>query len=98
MLALDMIWSLNLKEFLLFFLMQIYAAITMSHNLCLSVFLGLVYMRDLTWDFSAEVSIILIVSLIVGVSASVRTTFPLWTCLVAYALYPLMPLLVYILQ
>ncbi|KAM7495058.1 hypothetical protein LguiB_029667 [Lonicera macranthoides] len=79
-------------------LSQIYAAITMSHNLCLSVFLGLVYLRDLTWNFSAEVSIILIVSLIVGISASVRTTFPLWTCLVAYALYPLMPLLVYILE
>ncbi|KAM7492192.1 hypothetical protein LguiA_035113 [Lonicera macranthoides] len=79
-------------------LSQIYAAITMSHNLCLSVFLGLVYVRDLTWDFSAEVSIILIVNLIVGVSASLRTTFPLWTCLVAYALYPLMPLLVYIIE
>ncbi|KAM7502574.1 hypothetical protein LguiB_001478 [Lonicera macranthoides] len=79
-------------------LSQIYAAVTMSHNLCLSVFLGIVYLRDLTWNFSAEVSIILIVTLIVGISASVRTTFPLWTCLVAYALYPLMPLLVYILQ
>ena len=76
--------------------MQIYAAITMNHSLCLSVFLGIVYMRDLKWDFSAEVWIILIVSLTIGVSASVRTTFSLLACLVAYALYPLMPLLVYI--
>jgi Ca2+/Na+ antiporter len=76
-------------------LSQIYAAITMNHNLCLSVFLGVLYVRGLTWDFSAEVSIILMVSLIVGVSASFRTTFPLWTSLVAFALYPFSPLLVY---
>ncbi|KAI5661804.1 hypothetical protein M9H77_21127 [Catharanthus roseus] len=77
---------------------QIYAAVTMSHILCLSVFLGLVYFRDLKWDFSAEVLIIIIVCLIVGIFASLETTFPLWTCFVAYVLYPISPLLVYILN
>lgn len=70
----------------------------MSHILCLSVFLGLVYFRDLKWDFSAEVVIIIIICFIVGIFASVETTFPLWTCFVAYVLYPIAPFLVYILH
>jgi Ca2+/Na+ antiporter len=34
---------------------QIYGAITMNNTLCLAIFLALVYLRDLTWDFSSEV-------------------------------------------
>ncbi|CAK9176567.1 unnamed protein product [Ilex paraguariensis] len=77
---------------------MIYAAVTMSQLLCLPVFLGVVYIQDLTWDFSAEVLIIVIVCLAVGFFASFRTSIPLWTCLVAYALYPFSPLLVYVLD
>ncbi|KAK9285103.1 hypothetical protein L1049_024288 [Liquidambar formosana] len=77
---------------------EIYGAVTVSNFFCLSVFLGLVYVRDLTWNFSSEVLIILIVCVVMGVFASFRTTFPLWTSLVAYALYPFSLVLVYVLQ
>lgn len=77
---------------------QIYAAVTMSHIFSLSVFLALVYIRDLSWDFSAEVLIIIIVCLIIGIFVSFQTTFQLWTSMVAFLLYPVSPLLVYILD
>ncbi|KAK1320062.1 hypothetical protein QJS10_CPA03g00117 [Acorus calamus] len=35
--------------------LQIYGAVTMNNILCLAVFLALVYVRRLVWDFSAEV-------------------------------------------
>ncbi|XP_058208618.1 sodium/calcium exchanger NCL-like isoform X2 [Rhododendron vialii] len=77
---------------------QIYGSVTMSNILSLSVFLGLVYVRELTWSFSSEVLVILIVCILMGTFASFRTTFPLWTCLVAFSLYPLSILLVYVLE
>jgi Ca2+/Na+ antiporter len=77
---------------------QIYAAVTMSHIFSLSVFLALFYVRQLTWDFSSEVLIIIIVCLIIGILASFKTTFPLWMSFVAFLLYPLSPLFVYILD
>ncbi|GLT48583.1 hypothetical protein SLA2020_222000 [Shorea laevis] len=67
---------------------MVYGAVTMNNVLSLSVFLALVYVRGLTWDFSSEVLIILVVCLVMGAFASFRTTFPLWTCLVAFILYP----------
>lgn len=70
----------------------------MNNLLCLSVFLALVYIRGLTWDFSSEVLVILIVCVVVGVFASVRRTFPLWTSLLAFVLYPFSLVLVYVLD
>ncbi|XP_077251163.1 sodium/calcium exchanger NCL1-like [Tasmannia lanceolata] len=77
---------------------EIYGAATMNNILCLAVFLALVYVRDLTWDFSAEVLVILIVSIVMGLFGSFRTTFPLWTCSIAYLFYPLSLVLVYVLD
>ncbi|KAF9611350.1 hypothetical protein IFM89_030686 [Coptis chinensis] len=77
---------------------EIYGAATMNNILCLAVFLALVYVRHLTWDFSAEVLVILIVCIVMGIVGSIRTTFPLWTCFIAYALYPLSLVLVYVLD
>ncbi|XP_042502305.1 sodium/calcium exchanger NCL-like isoform X2 [Macadamia integrifolia] len=77
---------------------EIYGAATMNNILCLAVFLALVYVRELTWDFSSEVLVIVIVCLVMGLFGSFRTTFPLWTCSVAYVLYPLSLVLVYILD
>ncbi|XVE80052.1 hypothetical protein DITRI_Ditri14bG0108100 [Diplodiscus trichospermus] len=77
---------------------ELYGAVTMNNVLCLSVFLALVYIRGLTWDFSSEVLVILIVCLVMGAFASFRTTFPLWTCWVAYILYPFSLALVYVLD
>ncbi|XP_059661460.1 sodium/calcium exchanger NCL-like [Cornus florida] len=77
---------------------ELYGAVTMNNTLCLSVFLALVYFRGLTWDFSSEVLVILIVCVVMGAVASFRTTFPLWTSLVAFAFYPFSLALVYVLD
>ncbi|KDP36271.1 hypothetical protein JCGZ_09836 [Jatropha curcas] len=77
---------------------ELYGAVTMNNLLCLSVFLALVYLRGLTWDFSAEVLVILIVCIVMGAFASFSTTFRLWTCSVAFLLYPFSLALVYVLD
>uniref|UniRef100_A0A7N0SY11 EF-hand domain-containing protein n=1 Tax=Kalanchoe fedtschenkoi TaxID=63787 RepID=A0A7N0SY11_KALFE len=77
---------------------EIYGAVTMNNVLCLSVFLALVYVRGLTWDFSAEVLVILVVCVAMGAFASFRTTFPVWTSSLAFLLYPLSLALVYVLD
>ncbi|WJZ99131.1 hypothetical protein VitviT2T_017602 [Vitis vinifera] len=40
---------------------KIYGAVSMNNLLCLSVFLGLLYFRHLSWNFTSDVLIILIV-------------------------------------
>lgn len=70
----------------------------MNNVLCLAVFLALVYVRGLTWDFSAEVLVILIVIVLMGALASFRTSFPLWTSSIAFLLYPFSIALVYVLD
>ncbi|KAF5728270.1 hypothetical protein HS088_TW21G00415 [Tripterygium wilfordii] len=77
---------------------EVYGAVTMNNILCLAVFLAIVYVRGLTWDFSSEVLVILIVCIVMGALGSFRTTFPLWTCFVAYLLYPFSLALVYVLD
>ncbi|XP_044499051.1 sodium/calcium exchanger NCL isoform X2 [Mangifera indica] len=77
---------------------ELYGAVTMNNVLCLSVFLALVYLRGLTWDFSAEVLVIVIVCIVMGAFGSFRTTFPLWTSSIAYLLYPFSLALVYVLD
>lgn len=77
---------------------EIYGAATMNNILCLSVFLALVYVRGLVWDFSSEVLIIIIVCIVMGLLGSISTTFPLWTTSIAFLLYPLSLVLVYVLD
>ncbi|KAH7658100.1 EF-hand-containing protein [Dioscorea alata] len=77
---------------------EIYGGVTMNNTLCLAIFLALVYIRGLTWDFSSEVLVILIVCIVMALFTSFRTTFPLWTCFVAYLLYPFSLVLVYVLD
>jgi len=77
---------------------EVYGGVTMNNTLCLAVFLSLVYIRGLTWDFSSEVLVIFLVCIIMGLFTSFRTTFPLWTCFIAFLLYPLSLIMVYILD
>ncbi|KAF2317804.1 hypothetical protein GH714_041118 [Hevea brasiliensis] len=77
---------------------QLYGAVTMNNLLCLSVFMAIVYVSGLTWDFSSEVLVIFIVCIVMGYFASFRTTFPLWTASVAYLIYPFSLALVYVLD
>ncbi|KAM6572461.1 hypothetical protein CsatA_016541 [Cannabis sativa] len=77
---------------------EIYGSVIMSNILTVGVFMGLVYIRSLTWDFASEVLVILIVCSVMGIIAGLRTTFPLWMSLLAILLYPFSLLLVYILN
>ncbi|KAG5546159.1 hypothetical protein RHGRI_018365 [Rhododendron griersonianum] len=77
---------------------EIYGGVFMNNVLGLTVLLSLVYFRGLSWEFSAEVLIVLIVCAIMGVAATFSSTFPIWTSLVAYLLYPLSLILVYVLD
>ncbi|XP_058221559.1 sodium/calcium exchanger NCL1-like [Rhododendron vialii] len=77
---------------------EIYGGVFMNNVLGLTVLLSLVYFRGLSWEFSAEVLIVLIVCAIMGVATSFSSTFPIWTSLVAYLLYPLSLILVYVLD
>ncbi|KAG6542645.1 hypothetical protein Mapa_015976 [Marchantia paleacea] len=77
---------------------QLYGAVTMNNTLCLGLFLGVVYLRGLNWDFSSEVTVILLSILTIGAIGGTRTTFPLWLSVPVLALYPLCIALVAILD
>lgn len=78
--------------------MQIYGGVFMNNVLGFSVLLAIIYVREMTWEFSAEVLVVLIVCIVMGLFACLRSTFPLWTSFFAFLLYPLSLLLVYILN
>ncbi|KAJ8774313.1 hypothetical protein K2173_011116 [Erythroxylum novogranatense] len=55
---------------------DLYGAVTMNNLLCLSVFLALVCIRGLTWDFSSEVLVICIVCIVMGDLRASALHFP----------------------
>ncbi|XP_022894025.1 sodium/calcium exchanger NCL2-like [Olea europaea var. sylvestris] len=67
---------------------EIYGEVVMSNISNLTALLAIVYAKDLTWDYSAEVLTVLVVCAIVGILAYSRDSYPLWTCLLAFFLYP----------
>eukprot|EP00873_Tetraselmis_striata_P010900 jgi/Tetstr1/431164/TSEL_020876.t1 len=67
---------------------QIYGAITMNNTLCLGIFLAIVHLRGLTWDFSAEVTAMVGVILATGALGSSRQTFNIAWALPVVLLYP----------
>ncbi|XP_030928305.1 sodium/calcium exchanger NCL-like isoform X6 [Quercus lobata] len=77
---------------------QIYRLVTVNNIIGLSIFLSLIYIRNLEWYFSIEMLTIVIVCIAIGLLASFRTTFPPWMCAVAYTLYPFSLVLVYVLD
>ncbi|KAK9085448.1 hypothetical protein Sjap_025859 [Stephania japonica] len=77
---------------------ELYGFVFMNNVLGLFVLLLLVYVRGLTWNFSAEVLVVLIICVVMGIFASLRSKFPVWTCFIAFLLYPFSLLLVYILN
>ncbi|MFS8015752.1 putative EF-hand domain pair protein CML [Helianthus anomalus] len=78
-------------------LSQIYSGVFMSNMSSLTTFLLTVYIRDLPWDVSAEVLVVLIICSMMGVFTSTRTIFPLWTGYLGYLLYPISLLMLYLL-
>ncbi|KAL8129786.1 hypothetical protein V2J09_018941 [Rumex salicifolius] len=77
---------------------MIYGSVTMNNVMTLSVFLSLVYFRGLSWEFTSEALIVIVVCAAMGGLASFRTTFPLWTAVMAILLYPLSIVLIYVLE
>ncbi|XP_068325494.1 sodium/calcium exchanger NCL2-like [Pyrus communis] len=78
-------------------LSEIYNATFMNNIVGLVIFLALVYIRNLSWDVAADVLVVLLISTAVGLSTSFSRKFPFWTSILAYILYPLSLLLVYVL-
>ncbi|KAF7822664.1 sodium/calcium exchanger NCL-like [Senna tora] len=77
---------------------EIYGAVFMNNILGFSAISTLIYMREISWEFSAEVLVVAIVCSIMGLTASFRPTFPLWTSFGAYLLYLLSLVLVYVIK
>ncbi|MED6157673.1 hypothetical protein PIB30_025451 [Stylosanthes scabra] len=77
--------------------MQIYGALFMN-ILGFVVISILIYVRDITWEFPAEVLVVAIVCALMGIAASFRHTVPLWTSTPAYLLLLLSFLFVFVLK
>jgi hypothetical protein len=79
---------------------QLLGAATMNNTFCLSIFLIIVYVKGLAWQFSAEVMTILAVeaAVVVLTLTSNKDVLPLWKAAIALSLYPLSLVLVYVLE
>eukprot|EP00803_Ostreobium_quekettii_P005573 evm.model.scf_925.3 EVM.evm.TU.scf_925.3 scf_925:25438-32167(+) len=66
---------------------QIYGAVTMNNTLCLGLFLFVVFMQQLTWNYTAEVTAIVIPTIIVGCIGLSATTFRTYVALIVLPLY-----------
>ncbi|PIA58975.1 hypothetical protein AQUCO_00400083v1 [Aquilegia coerulea] len=98
--AKSIIASANKKKRRMTFLAfsEIYGSAFMNNILGLSLLLAIIYFRGLAWDFSAEVLVIVIVATIMGLIGCLFSRIPLWTCFIAYLLYPLSLAFVYVLN
>ncbi|KAL0442688.1 UNVERIFIED_CONTAM: Sodium/calcium exchanger NCL1 [Sesamum latifolium] len=67
---------------------EIYGGVIMNNIAGLTTLLAIVFAKELTWNFSAEVLTILVVCAIIGILAFSCNTYPLWTCILAFFLYP----------
>ncbi|XP_050369513.1 sodium/calcium exchanger NCL2-like [Argentina anserina] len=78
-------------------LSEIYNGVFMNNVMGLTMFLALVYIRDLSWDVSAAVLAVLVICSVMSIYASLSQKFPFWTCILAYVMYPISLLMIYIL-
>jgi Ca2+/Na+ antiporter len=76
---------------------EIYNGVFMNNMMGLAIFLALVYIRDLSWDVSAEILVVLLICTVMGLFTSFCSKFPFWTSILAYLLYPISLLLIYVL-
>jgi len=78
-------------------LATLHGAAIMNNTLALSIFMGLVYFRKLSWQFGAEVIALLIVVLVVGVNA-LRPKIFMWQAGIVIMMYPLSLVIVFLLK
>nr|XP_043628725.1 sodium/calcium exchanger NCL2-like [Erigeron canadensis] len=75
---------------------ELYHKVFMNNILSLAVLVSVIYFRGLTWHFSAEILVVVIICIIMGLLASFKSKFPNWTLLIAFPLYPLSLVVVYL--
>ncbi|KAJ0496283.1 putative EF-hand domain, sodium/calcium exchanger membrane region, EF-hand domain pair [Helianthus annuus] len=68
---------------------EIYHKVFLNNILGFCVLVSVIYFRGFTWHFSAEILVVVIVCIIMGLLASLKSKFPDWTLLIAFPLYPL---------
>ncbi|KAL7591841.1 hypothetical protein Lser_V15G32339 [Lactuca serriola] len=76
---------------------RIYSGVAMSSMSTLTLFLLLVYIRDLPWDVSPQVFVVLVIGGGMAILTSTRTVYPLWMGYVVYLMYPISLLMLYLL-
>ncbi|CAI9783715.1 unnamed protein product [Fraxinus pennsylvanica] len=67
---------------------EIYSSVVMNNISNLTILLAIVYVKDLPWDYSAESLTILVVCAVIGILGFSTNEYPLWTCSLAFFLYP----------
>ncbi len=72
-------------------------AATMNNTFVLAIFLALVFFKELAWEFTAEVLVILVVEILMFAIAF-RKNFPSYLAWIVLALFPLSIIFVYILE
>ncbi|XP_047266549.1 sodium/calcium exchanger NCL2 [Capsicum annuum] len=77
---------------------EIYADVVMNNIMGMATLLAIVCAKDLTWDYSAQVIIVLVACAIIGLLALFSPRYPLWTTLLAFSLYPSCIMIFYFLQ
>ncbi|KAG7569088.1 EF-hand domain pair [Arabidopsis thaliana x Arabidopsis arenosa] len=75
---------------------EIYKDVTMNNLMGMSIILAIVYTRGLTWKYSVEALIMVIVGLIIGLPVYMRSTYPFWMCVLAFAMYFFSLFLIYL--
>ncbi len=69
----------------------------MNNSFCLAVFLAIVFLKKLAWEFAAETISIIVVQLVVGLMTQ-KTTHRVLDGVIVFAMYPLTIALVVILE
>ncbi|KAL1219240.1 Sodium/calcium exchanger NCL2 [Cardamine amara subsp. amara] len=75
---------------------EIYKDVTMNNLTGISIILAIIYTRGLTWNYSIEALIIVIVGLIIGLPVYMKSTYPFWMCVLAFAMYFLSLIFIYL--
>ncbi|KAF8045213.1 hypothetical protein N665_5395s0002 [Sinapis alba] len=75
---------------------EIYKDVTMNNLMGMSIVLAIVYAKGLKWDYSTETLLAVVVGLAIGLPAYVRSTYPFWICVLAFAMYISSLVLIYV--
>ncbi|CAN8316068.1 unnamed protein product [Cochlearia groenlandica] len=75
---------------------EIYRDVTMNNLMGMSITLAIVYTKGLKWDYSTEALLVVVVGLAIGVPAYVRSTYPFWISVLAFAMYISSLVLIYL--